>query len=203
MLLHLGVRAVQRVPRTAPPALEGHLVRGQRLAVLALHEPVGVLLEEVRPGLGNKRRHPDGGLEALLADGLEHALHIAAERRRRFPASRPWQADSRRRSGRTSAAARLLDRREIVHDVLRRDPRPEAIPTAPPRRRILELQRRMCSAMRDASFARSAGRLDPLVYKNSSISQLSPGPSASPSVSSTTSMDFGRRKKRPLKRRRS
>src|ERR1035441_331852 len=55
-------------------------------------------------------------------------------------------------------------------------------------------------SMRSASAASSAARLGLLVNVNSSRSQDSPGASASPSVSSTTSIDFGRRKKRPLKR---
>ena len=47
VLLHLGVGAIERVPRAVAPALEGDLVGGERLAVVALHEPVGMLLEDV------------------------------------------------------------------------------------------------------------------------------------------------------------
>src|ERR1035437_8207931 len=64
--LHLGVGAIECIPGTAAPALEGDLAGGQRLTVLALHEPIRVLLEYVAAGLGDERTHPDGGLEALL-----------------------------------------------------------------------------------------------------------------------------------------
>src|ERR1051325_9195115 len=80
VLLHFGIGAIERVPRTAPPPLERDLVRGKRLAIFALHEPVGMLLKHVRTGLGDERRHPDGRLETLLADVLQHLLYAAAER---------------------------------------------------------------------------------------------------------------------------
>ena len=47
MLLHLGMRPVQRVPGAAAPALESDLIGGEGLAVRTLDEPVGVLLEDV------------------------------------------------------------------------------------------------------------------------------------------------------------
>src|SRR5689334_15274251 len=43
VLLDFGVGAIERVPRAVAPALEGDLAGGERLAVIAFHEPVGVL----------------------------------------------------------------------------------------------------------------------------------------------------------------
>ncbi len=100
VLLHLGVGAIERVPGAMAPSLESDLVGRERLAVFALHEPVGMLLEDVAAGFGDERTHPDGGLEALLANGLEDALARRRRRPCRSPANRPWRAGSRRRAGR-------------------------------------------------------------------------------------------------------
>ena len=77
--LSLGVGSVERIPRAAPPSAEGDLVRRERLAVGAFHEPVGMLLKQVGTRLGDERRHPDRGLEAAPPDLFEHALHVAAK----------------------------------------------------------------------------------------------------------------------------
>ena len=143
VLLHFGIGAVERVPGAAAPALEGDLVGGERLAVGVLHEPVGMLLEDVATGFGDERRHPDGGLEALLADGLQHFLHAAAEGASGFqPVAHGGLVaivelhvlELRRVFG---------DGGEVVHHVLGGDARAEAIPTAPAGGRRGELQGRM------------------------------------------------------------
>ena len=102
-----------------------------------------MLLEDVAAGLGDERAYPDGGLEALLADRLQHALHVAAEGLAGFqPVAH----------GRLIAVVQLDvfelrrvldDGGEIVHHVLAGDARAETIPAAPAGGRSLEAQRRM------------------------------------------------------------
>ena len=103
--LRLGVGAVERVPGAAPPAAEGHAVRAQGRPSASFTNQSGCCLEDVRALLGDERRHPDRGLEPARADLLQHALHVAAERRLPSPASRPSPAGSRRRSGCTGGRA--------------------------------------------------------------------------------------------------
>ena len=88
-------------------------------------------------------RHPDGGFEALLADGLEDALHVAAEG---FAGFQPIA------HGGLVAVVKLDvfelrrvvdDGREVVHHVFGGHARAEAVPTAPAGGRSLEAQRRM------------------------------------------------------------
>ena len=102
-----------------------------------------MLLEDVAAGLGDERGHPDGGLEALLADRLQHALHVAAEG---LAGLQPVA------HGRLVAVVELDvfelrrvldDGGEIVHHVLAGDARAETIPAAPAGGRSLEAQRRM------------------------------------------------------------
>src|SRR5688500_12712250 len=47
VLLHLGVCAVEHVPRTTPPAAKRDLIRAQRFSVRVFHEPIRMLLEYV------------------------------------------------------------------------------------------------------------------------------------------------------------
>ena len=99
MRLRFRMRAVERVPRATAPAAERDAIGAQRLAVIVFHEPVGMLLEEIRALFGDERRHPDRRLESAIADLLEHRLHLRRQTRCRSRASRPSPADSRRRSG--------------------------------------------------------------------------------------------------------
>src|SRR5450759_2142821 len=138
VLLYLGVGAIERVPGAAAPSLEGDLVGGERLTVLALHEPIRVLLEDVAAGLGEARTHPAGGLEALLADRLEHAPHVAAEGLAGFQPIAHGGLVAVVQLNVLELRRILDDRREIVHHVLTGDAWAEAIPTAPAGGRSLE-----------------------------------------------------------------
>ena len=142
VLLHLGMRAVERVPGAAPPAAEGDLVRAQRLAVGVLDEPVGMLLEDVRSFLGDERRDPDRRLESALADLLRARPARCRRTPRRSRASRPSPADSRRRSARTSGRGCFVAMKSRLSSTCCAVTlRPEAIPRAPAGRRRGELQR--------------------------------------------------------------
>src|ERR1035437_4973795 len=143
MKLSPAPRRTASIPGTAAPALEGDLAGGQRLTVLALHEPIRVLLEYVAAGLGDERTHPDGGLEALLADGLEHAPHVAAEGRAGFQPIAHGGLVAVVKLDVLELRRILDDGRQIVHHVFGGDAGAEAIPTAPAGGRSLEAQRRM------------------------------------------------------------
>src|SRR5262249_60025086 len=103
----------------------------ERLAVVVLHEPVRMLLKDVRAGFGDERRHPDRWFEALLANRLQYVLHAAAERAARLEpiAHRGLVAVVKLyvlKLGRI-----LLDCGEVVHHVLRGGTRAKRITTAP------------------------------------------------------------------------
>ena len=102
-----------------------------------------MLLEYVAAGLGDERAHPNRRLEALLADRLQHALHVAAEGLAGFqPVAHGGLIPVVKLD--VFELRRILDDgSEIVHHVLSGDARAEAIPTAPAGRRSLEAQRRM------------------------------------------------------------
>ena len=128
MRLHLGVRAVEHVPRAAPPAAKCHLVGTQRRSVGVLDEPSRMLLEDMRLFFGDEGRNPDRRLEATRLDRLQHLANISAERRARF------QPVAHRRliplvDLHVGQSRNLLrDDVEIVEDVLRGDTRTEAVP---------------------------------------------------------------------------
>ncbi len=78
--LHLGVGAIQHVPGGAAPAPVGDPLRGERQAILPFHEPVRVLLEHLRAGLGDKggdpeRRLATGGVD-LPCQGRHPLLEL-------------------------------------------------------------------------------------------------------------------------------
>ena len=77
--LHLGVGTVQHIPGGAAPAAVGDPLRGQRQAILPLHEPLRVLLEHLRAGLGDKGGDPERGLAAGGADLPGQGCHPLLE----------------------------------------------------------------------------------------------------------------------------
>ena len=80
MLLHVGVRAVERVPWASPPAAECDAIGAQRRAVVAAHEPVAMIAEDRRRLFGDERRNPDRGLESAAADRVHHRADVSTER---------------------------------------------------------------------------------------------------------------------------
>src|SRR4051794_32732846 len=75
MPLHFGMRAVQRVPRPAPPSLKRNLASRQRLTVGVLHEPIRIRLEQFRARFRDKWRYPYGRFEAALPNFFQHTLN--------------------------------------------------------------------------------------------------------------------------------
>ena len=162
MPLHLGMRAVERVPWPAPPAAERHAIGSQRRAGGVLDEPAGMLLKDRGLLFGNERRDPDRGLESAASNLIEHGAHAATERR----------------AGREPVAHRALipvvdlhvlqtgealrDDVEVVEHLLCGDARAEAIPRAPAgrRRRGRADNRGWCTARRSPAAASSAARSD-------------------------------------------
>ena len=131
MLLRVGMCSIQGVPGAAAPPTEGHLGCGQRRAVGVLHEPVRMLLKQMRIGFSDEWGHPDGRLEAAPPNLFEHAQHVAAES---FPRLEPIA------HGRLIAVVDLNvfqardvlgDLVQIIENLLRGDARSEAIPGAP------------------------------------------------------------------------
>src|SRR6185503_14374627 len=81
VILRAGMRTVQRVPWSAPPAAEGHAVRPKRRTSGLLDEPFRMLLEDSRLLFRDERRDPDRRLESAAPDLGEHRADVAAERR--------------------------------------------------------------------------------------------------------------------------
>ncbi|MNC05706.1 hypothetical protein D3C75_531980 [compost metagenome] len=77
--LHLGMSAVQHIPGGAAPTAVGDPLRRQRQAILPLHEPVRVLAEHLRAGLGDKGGDPERGLAAGGADLPGQGCHPLLE----------------------------------------------------------------------------------------------------------------------------
>src|SRR3954452_7256338 len=97
----------------------------------------------MRARLGDERRDPEGRLEALLADGLEDALHVAAEGLPRFQPVAHRGLIAVVELDVLELRDILRDGGEIVHDVAGGDARSEAIPTAPAGGRVFEVKRRV------------------------------------------------------------
>src|SRR4051794_31352818 len=127
------MRAVEHVPRAAAPAAERHPIRAQRRAARLLDEPVLVLLEDRRPGLGDKWRDPDRRLKAARPDLIQHRPHVAAKRgaggepvaHRALIAVVDLHVGQRRQA--------TGDRLQVVEYLLGRHARTEAVPRAPTR----------------------------------------------------------------------
>src|SRR5688500_5064098 len=66
MRLRFRMRTVDRVPRTTAPPAERDAVSAQRLTLLVFHEPVRMLLEEIRAFFGDEGSHPDRRLETAI-----------------------------------------------------------------------------------------------------------------------------------------
>src|SRR5439155_14357467 len=128
MLLHRGMRAVEDVPRTAPPPAERDAVGAKRRPIGVFDEPVAVLLKHLRRLFGDERRHPDRRLEPAFADLGEDALHVAAERRAGFEPVAHGGLIAIVDLNVGEARHVVLDRREIVEHLLRCDARSEAVP---------------------------------------------------------------------------
>src|SRR5262245_54037581 len=79
MCLRARMCTVDRVPRTATPSAESHAIGPQRRAGVVFDEPVGMLCEQFRFGFGDERRDPDGRLETLSSNRIEHRSNIAAK----------------------------------------------------------------------------------------------------------------------------
>src|SRR5258708_4224782 len=79
MLLHLGMSAVERIPRAVTPSAKSYLAGNERLTIGAPDEPLRMLLEDVRTLLGDKRRHPYGRLKAPFANFLQHCDNVSAK----------------------------------------------------------------------------------------------------------------------------
>src|SRR6185369_3104705 len=131
MLLHFRMRVVEHVPWTTTPATKRYAIGAERLAVCILHEPIPMLLEDVRLFLGDERCNPDRGLEAARADLLQHALDVSAERRTRLEPVAHCRLVAVVDLHVTQTGRVLRDEVEIVEDLLGRDARTEAVPRAP------------------------------------------------------------------------
>src|SRR5260221_9308161 len=68
MLLHRGMSAIQHIPGSVPPSAKRYLAGHERFVISAADEPLRMLLENMGALLGDKRRYPDGRLEAALAN---------------------------------------------------------------------------------------------------------------------------------------
>src|SRR4051812_48643649 len=141
--LHLWMRTIEDVPRTATPAAERDLVRTKRRVVCVLDEPVRMLLEDVRVFLGHERRHPDGRLEAALPNGVDHLAHVSPERGTGLEPVSHCGLVAIIDLDVGEPGNLLRDHVEVIEDVLRGDARTEAVPRAPPGRRGGSLERRM------------------------------------------------------------
>src|SRR5262249_9719459 len=80
VLLDLRVRTIQGVPGSVTPSSKRHPVGRQRFTVVALHEPICMLLEDSRTLLGHKRSDPDSWFKTSLANLLQDCYNIAAKR---------------------------------------------------------------------------------------------------------------------------
>ena len=104
MRLHLRVRAVERVPRSAPPAAERDAIGSQRRAVGVLDEPVADAAGRRATLLPRRTARPRSPARNRAAGSASSTVaHVAAERRAGVEPVAHRASDSRRRSGRTSA----------------------------------------------------------------------------------------------------
>src|ERR1051326_6109175 len=127
MFLGLQVRAIERIPRPAPPAAERDAVGAQRLALIVFHKPIGVLFEEMRILFRDEWGDPDGRLEAAFTNLFEHALHVSAEGRSRFqPISHRWLIPVIN-SNVSESRYLLVDEIQVVEHLLGSDFRAETI----------------------------------------------------------------------------
>src|SRR6185369_4032998 len=102
-----------------------------------------MLLEDVRLFLSDERRNPDRGLEAALADLLQHALDVSAKRCAGFEPVAHRRLVAVVDLHVTQTGRVLRDEVEIVEDLLGRDARAEAVPRAPAGRWRRETRQRM------------------------------------------------------------
>src|SRR5215831_4199374 len=135
--------SIKHVPWTTPPAAERHLVRTQWRGIISHHEPLGMLLEDMRIFLGDERRNPDRRLKAANADLFEHSLNVSAESAAGFQPVAHGGLITIVDLNVFEARRILRDEVEIVEDLLGRDARTEAIPGTPSSRRSRPAQRRM------------------------------------------------------------
>src|SRR5215204_2219618 len=133
--LHFRMCAVEHVPWTTPPPTKCNSIRAQRLSVRVVHKPIRVLLKDLRFLLGDKRRNPDRGFKAALANLFQNALHVAAKRGAGLEPVAHSRLIAVVNLHVTQIRCVFGDEVEIIENLLRGDAWTEAIPRAPAGRR--------------------------------------------------------------------